>query len=66
MLKDKFKLLKLFDWKLFVSLICLALVPAIIQTIETFVISTNVSTSGIDVIGQIEWFDLIDETIKHS
>ncbi|HQP90599.1 MAG TPA: hypothetical protein PLK51_06425, partial [Bacteroidales bacterium] len=64
MLKDKFKLLKLFDWKLFVSLICLALVPAIIQTIEIFVISTNVSTSGIDVIGQIEWFDLIDETIQ--
>ncbi len=64
MLKDKFKLLKFFDWKLFVSLICLALVPAIIQTIETFVISTHVSTSGIDVIGQIEWFDLIDETIQ--
>ncbi len=64
MLKDKFKLLILFDWKLFVSLICLALVPAIIQAIETFVISTNVSTSGIDVIGQIEWFDLIDETIQ--
>ena len=64
MLKNKFKLLKLFDWKLFVSLICLALVPAIIQTIETFVISTHVSTSGIDVIGQIEWFDLIDETIQ--
>ena len=63
-LKDKFKLLKLFDWKLFVSLICLALVPAIIQTIETFVISTHVSTNGIDVIGQIEWFDLIDETIQ--
>ncbi|MBQ7653189.1 MAG: hypothetical protein IJS93_02340 [Clostridia bacterium] len=56
--------LKLFDWKLFVSLVLLALVPAIIQTIETFVISTNVSTSGIDVIGQIEWFDLIDETIQ--
>ena len=64
MLKNKFKLLKLFDWKLFVSLICLALVPAIIQTVETFVISTHVSTSGIDVIGQIEWFDLIDETIQ--
>lgn len=32
--------------------------------IETFVISTNVSTAGIDVIGQIEWFDLIDKTIQ--
>ena len=61
---QKFKLLKAFDWKLFISLVLLSLVPAIIQTIETFVISTNVSTSGIDVIGQIEWFDLIDETIQ--
>ena len=63
-LKNKFKLLKTFDWNLFISLMVLALVPAIIQTIETFVISNNISTSGIDVIGQIEWFDLIDETIK--
>ena len=63
-MQEKFKLLKTFDWKLFVSLVLLSLVPAIIQTIETFVISTNVSASGIDVIGQIEWFDLIDETIR--
>lgn len=64
MLKNKFKLLKTFDWKLFISLVLLSLVPAIIQTIETFVISTNLSTSDIDIIGQIEWFDLIDETIR--
>lgn len=64
MFKNKFKLLKTFDWKLFISLILLSLVPAIIQTIETFVISTNLSTSDIDIIGQIEWFDLIDETIR--
>lgn len=62
-MKEKLKLLKTFDWKLFISLCLLSLVPAIVQTIETFVISTSVSTSGIDVIGQIEWFDLIDETI---
>ena len=61
---NKIKLLKTFDWKLFTALVLLSLVPAIIQTIETFVISTSVSTSGIDVIGQIEWFDLIDETIQ--
>ncbi len=60
----KIKLLKLFDWKLFTSLVLLSLVPAIIGTIETFIISSNVSTSSIDVIGQIEWFDLIDETIQ--
>lgn len=64
MLKTKLKLLKTFDWKLFISLVLLSLVPAIIQTIETFVISTNLSTSDIDIIGQIEWFDLIDETIR--
>lgn len=63
-LKDKLKLLKTFDWKLFISLVLLSLVPAIIQSIETFVISNNISTTGIDVIGQIEWFDLIDETIQ--
>ena len=61
---QKFKQLKAFDWKLFTALVLLSLVPAIIQTIETFVISSSVSTSGIDVIGQIEWFDLIDETIQ--
>ncbi len=64
MIKDKFKTLKFFNWKLFVSLILLSLVPAIIQTIETFVISSSISTNEIDVIGQIEWFDLIDETIQ--
>ena len=64
MLKNKLKLLKTFDWKLFISLVLLSLVPAIIQPIETFVISTNLSTSDIDIIGQIEWFDLIDETIR--
>ena len=61
---QKIRHLKAFDWKLFTSLVFLSLVPALIQTIETFVISSNVSTSGIDVIGQIEWFDLIDETIQ--
>ena len=61
---QKFKQLGSFDWKLFIALVLLSLVPAIIQTVETFVISTNVSTAGIDVIGQIEWFDLIDETIQ--
>ena len=63
-MKERIKLLKLFDWKLFLALVLLSLVPAIVQTVETFVISTSVSTASIDVIGQIEWFDLIDETIQ--
>lgn len=56
--------LKSFKWSLWFSLCALALVPAIYQTIRTFLISTNTSSSGIDIIGQMEWYDLIDETIK--
>lgn len=33
MLKNKFKLLNAFDWKLFLALVLLSLVPAIIQTV---------------------------------
>lgn len=63
-MKNIFKRLQFFDWKLFIALCVLSLVPAVIQTVETFVISSHISTAGIDVIGQIEWFDLIDETIR--
>ena len=60
----KYLELKKFDWKLFFSLIALSLVPFLLQTIETFVVSINISAKAIDVIGQIEWYDLIDETIQ--
>lgn len=63
-IKLKFVNLKLFDWKLWISLVALALVPAIYQVIRTYLLSTNVSSTGIDIVGQMEWFDLIDETIK--
>ncbi len=63
-IKETFKQLKSFKWGLWLSLCALALVPAIYQTVRTFLISTNTSASGIDVIGQMEWYDLIDETIK--
>ncbi len=63
-IKITFKSLKFFKWSLWLSLCALAMVPAIYQTIRTFLISTNTSASGIDVIGQMEWYDLIDETIK--
>lgn len=63
-MKETFRQLKSFKWSLWLSLCILALVPAIYQTIRTFLISTNTSASGIDVIGQMEWYDLIDETIK--
>ena len=63
-IKTTFKNLKHFKWPLWLSLCALALIPAIYQTIRTFLISTNTSSSGIDIIGQMEWYDLIDETIK--
>ena len=55
--------LKAFDWKMFVALCLLALVPAIYQTVITGLISTKASAGSLDIIGQMEWFDLIDETI---
>ncbi len=63
-IKTTFTNLKFFKWSLWVSLCALSLVPAIYQTIRTFLISTNASSFGIDIIGQMEWYDLIDETIK--
>lgn len=63
-IKSIFKELKTFDYSLFLALCGLSLVPAIYTTIRTFLISANAASSGIDVIGQMEWFDLIDETIR--
>ncbi len=62
-MKDKFKQLKSFNWRLFIALCLLALIPAIYQTIKTFIISTNNQSEIFDIIGQMEWFDLINETI---
>jgi hypothetical protein len=63
-MKTYFATLKKFNWNLFLALCLLALAPAIWQTVRTFIISNSVSTAALDVIGQMEWFDLIDETIK--
>lgn len=62
-MKEKLKLLKYFNWGLFASLCALALVPAIYQTVKTFIISTNAQNPAFDIIGQMEWFDLINETL---
>lgn len=56
--------LKSFKWNLWIALCLLAFIPAIYQTISTAIVSTTVSSNGIDILGQMEWFDLIDETIK--
>lgn len=63
-MKEKFKQLKNFNWRLFVALCALALIPAIYQTVRTFVISSNSQIEVFDIIGQMEWFDLINETLQ--
>ena len=62
-IKNYFGNLKSFNFNLFVSLCLLALVPAVYQTVRTFLISTSTSAGAFDVIGQMEWFDLINETL---
>lgn len=61
--KKIIKDLKAFNYKLFIALCSLALAPAIYQSIRTFLIEKIVSSFAFDVIGQMEWFDLINETL---
>jgi Na+-driven multidrug efflux pump len=48
---------------MYLALCLLALVPAIYQTIITKLITVNTNPGALDIIGQMEWFDLINETI---
>ena len=54
---------KSFDWKMYLALCLLALVPAIYQTVVTKLITSFTNPGSLDIVGQMEWFDLIDETI---
>ena len=54
---------KTFDWKMYLALCLLALVPAIYQTAVTKLITSYANPGALDIVGQMEWFDLIDETI---
>lgn len=63
-IKSLFTNLKSFRWNMWIALYALSLVPAIYQTIRTALAYVNTSASGIDIIGQMEWYDLIDETLK--
>lgn len=56
--------LRTFNWRLFVALCALSLIPAIYQTVKTFIISSNNPSPAFDIIGQMEWFDLINETLQ--
>ena len=62
-IKSWFEDLKTFNWKIFVALCLLSLVPAIYQTVVTHLITSTTSAGSLDIVGQMEWFDLIDETI---
>lgn len=55
--------MKKFDWKMYLALCLLALVPSIYQTVVTKLITSTASPGALDIVGQMEWFDLIDETI---
>ena len=63
-MKEKFRQLKSFNWRLFAALCTLALIPAIYQTVKTFIISSNNQSAVFDIIGHMEWFDLINETLQ--
>ena len=62
-MKNWWNNLKLFDWKMYLALCLLALVPAIYQSVVTGLLTTKTSPGSLDIVGQMEWFDLIDETI---
>lgn len=56
--------LKSFHWRLWLSLCALALIPAVYQTVKTFLTSSGGQDGTFDIIGQMEWFDLINETLQ--
>ena len=62
-LKQWWNNFKAFDWKMYLALCLLALVPAIYQTVVTKLITVHANPGALDIVGQMEWFDLIDETI---
>lgn len=63
-MKEKIFGLKKFNWRLWIALCALALIPAIYQTVRTFLISSSGQSNAFDIIGQMEWFDLINETLQ--
>lgn len=63
-MKEKYSQLKSFNWHLWIALCSLALIPAAYQTIKTFLISASSQNEAFHIIGQMEWFDLINETLQ--
>lgn len=62
-MKEKISELKKFNWRLWIALCLLALIPAVYQTVKTFLISSSGQANVFNIIGQMEWFDLINETL---
>lgn len=62
-IKEWWNNFKKFDWKMYLALCLLALVPAIYQTVVTKLITVHANPGALDIVGQMEWFDLINETI---
>ena len=63
-MRKRITVLKGFNLRLWLSLCALALIPAIYQTVKTFLISAGGQNGAFDIIGQMEWFDLINETLQ--
>ena len=63
-MKEKLLQLRQFNWRLFAALCALSLIPAVYQTVRTFIISSNNPDAAFDIVGQMEWFDLINETLQ--
>ncbi len=63
-MKERIQSLKKFNWRLWIALCALSLIPAVYQTVKTFLISSNSSGEIFDILGQMEWFDLINETLQ--
>ena len=63
-MRKKLLELKAFHWRLWIALCALALIPAVYQTVKTFLIASGGQTNVFDIIGQMEWFDLINETLQ--
>ena len=62
-LKKSFKNFKKFNFVLFFSLCAMSLVPAVYGIIRTYILSANIPSAEFDILGQMEWFDLINETL---
>lgn len=62
-MQNKHLYLRDFNWGLFASLCALSLIPAVYQVVRTFIISATSAPDVFDILGQMEWYDLINETI---